>query len=90
MLSGIKPQEALLRIIDDAQEGTGDATDSWKRRMALSLAQSAAICGGKPLTAAEREHLLGQLLKLPTPNYTPDGKIIIRIMSPDDIAALFS
>lgn len=90
MLSGIKPQEALLRIIDDAQEGTGDATDSWKRRMALSLAQSAAICGGKPLTAAEREHLLGQLLNLPTPNYTPDGKIIIRIMSPDDIAALFS
>ena len=90
MLSGIKPQEALLRIIDDAQEGPGDATDSWKRRMALSLAQSAAICGGNPLTAAEREHLLGQLLKLPTPNYTPDGKIIIRIMSPDDIAALFS
>lgn len=90
MLSSVKPQEALLRIIEDAQEGTGDAADSWKRRMALSLAHSAAIRGGKTLTASEREHLLGQLLKLPTPNYTPDGKIIIRVMSPDDIAALFS
>lgn len=90
MLSSVKPQEALLRIIDDSQEGTGDAADSWKRRMALSLARSAAIRGGKTLTASEREHLLGQLLKLPTPNYTPDGKIIIRVMSPDDIGALFS
>lgn len=90
MLSSVKPQEALLRIIEDAHEGTGDAADSWKRRMALSLARSAAIRGGKTLTASEREHLLGQLLKLPTPNYTPDGKVIIRVMSPDDIAALFS
>lgn len=90
MLSSVKPQEALLRIIEDAHEGTGDAADSWKRRMALSLARSAAIRGGKTLTASEREHFLGQLLKLPTPNYTPDGKVIIRVMSPDDIAALFS
>ena len=57
--------------------------------IALSMARSAAIKPGQSLSDKEIEQLLGDLFKLTTPNYTPDGKNIIATIPTSDIAKLF-
>ena len=91
ILDRTKPREALLDILEDtAADRPDDNADSWRSHLALSLARSSAIRAGKKLTAAEREHLLSELLRLPTPNYTPDGQVIISILSADQLEGMFS
>ncbi len=53
------------------------------------MARSAAITAGRRLTQQEREQLLGELLRLPQPNYTPDGLPVIKIISEDELEKLF-
>lgn len=91
VLDGTDPKDVLESIIEAAAQGRPDnGVASWRRLLALSLARSAAIRPGKKLSAEERDHLLSELLKLPTPNYTPDGLLIISIIHADDIGALFA
>ena len=54
------------------------------------MAERAAIPYGKPLSAEEMESLMGDLLRLPQPNYTPAGKTVICMLPLDKIAAMFS
>jgi len=89
VLEGVDPQETLMRIIEDAEsDKPEDDVKSWQDFVALSMARSAAIKGGKKLSPAEREHLLSELLRLPSPNYTPDGHRIISIIPFDDLVSL--
>lgn len=91
ILEGAGPREALLKILDDAAEcRPDDNAAGWRSRMALSLAHSSAIRAGKKLTSVEREHLLTELLRLPSPNYTPDGQLVISMLSIEDVNNLFS
>lgn len=59
-------------------------------RIALSMAKAAAIKPGQQLTSAEMDHILSDLFKLATPNYTPDGKLVLSTITTDDIARLFA
>ena len=58
--------------------------------IALTVAERAAIPYGKHLSAEEMESLMGDLLRLPQPNYTPAGKTVICMLPLDKIAAMFS
>lgn len=69
--------ESLMKIIEDAELGVGDPAYDMRRRVALSLAQSAAIRANQPLPPAEAERLLAELFSLPDPSYTPDGQAVI-------------
>lgn len=69
--------EALAKIIADAEEGIGNPEEDMRRRVALSLAQSAAIRANQPQQPAEAERLLAELFSLPDPAYTPDGQPVI-------------
>lgn len=89
MLGQANPNEAVMRIILDAEDGVPDSTDALIQSMALSLARSAAITAGKRLGAEEREQLLSELLRLSSPNYTPDGLPVIKMLSEEDLAKLF-
>ena len=60
-----------------------------QEHLALTVAQSAAIPSGRTLQQEEMELLVADLLKLPEPNYTPDGKIIISMISMEQITKLF-
>lgn len=61
-----------------------------RERIAFSMAKSAAIKPGQQLTSAEMDHILSDLFKLATPNYTPDGKLVLSVIATDDIARLFA
>jgi DNA mismatch repair protein MutL len=53
------------------------------------VARSAAIPSGRTLAQEEMEIIVADLLKLPDPNYTPDGKTIITVIPMEQIAKLF-
>ena len=69
--------EALMKIIADAEEGIGNPEEDMRRRVALSLAQSAAIRANQSQQPTEAERLLAELFSLPDPSYTPDGQSVI-------------
>ncbi len=89
MLGEANPSEILMRIIDDASADISPDDGALIDRIALSMAPSAAITAGRRLTQQEREQLLGELLRLPQPNYTPDGLPVIKIISEDELEKLF-
>ncbi len=90
VLDNVNPHEIILSMLDTVME-SGDTLDSGLReKIALSMARSAAIKPGQALTAAEMDHILSDLFKLATPNYTPDGKLVLSIITTEDIARLFA
>lgn len=89
VMADANPADALLKIIDEAAYDTDTPVADVRDCIMLSMAKSAAVRKGSRLTRDEREHLISDLLKLPSPNYTPDGLPVIRIMSVEDIGRLF-
>lgn len=90
VLGEVNPVDTLLCIIDDETEGGEKPADGLRRRIALSLARAAAVKTGCHLTPGEMDHILSDLFKLTSPNYTPDGQLIIAILSHTDISAMFA
>lgn len=89
MLGNANPTDALMKIIEDAADGIDLSPDAQLEHIALSMARSAAITAGRKLSPDEREHLMSELLRLPAPNYTPDGLPVIRMISEADLEKLF-
>lgn len=81
--------EVLKNILSDLLEGNDVTRDKIREIIALNLAKSAAIRGGKQLNDAEMSHLLSDLFSLASPTYTPDGLKIIARLPLHDIEALF-
>ena len=89
MTGDANPSEIILNIIEDAACDIDSGTEIITDRVALSMARSAAITAGRRLTAHERDRLISDLLQLPSPNFTPDGLPIIKMLSEEDLAGLF-
>lgn len=86
---GLHAETLIRNIIDTAMEkgtGIGDEINS---RLALALARNASIVPGQVLSNEEMEALVDSLFACATPNYTPDGKVIITILEQENIDRLF-
>lgn len=81
--------ETLVRIIDDTVFTGEDPGAHLRNSIASVLAEAAAIRVGQTLTAAEREHIIEELFRLPSPNFTPDGKLILSILPISSINNMF-
>ena len=78
-------KEIIQHIID---------SDSMQKKekaeiMALSLAKSIAIKPGKSLTIEEMETIVASLFSLDANNLTPDGKIIMSVLTDDELSKRF-
>lgn len=89
VLVNSNPVDSILSILDNVEQGGALSADTLRSRMALSLAKAEAIKSGRVLAAPEREKLLADLFSLPAPNFTPDGLLIISILSSDQLSELF-
>ncbi len=89
ILSDANPSEILMRVIEDASADISLDSDALVDSVALSMARSAAITAGRKLGVEEREQLISELLRLPQPNYTPDGLAVIKMISEDELEKLF-
>lgn len=84
------PVDTLLKIIEAESEGTDAGENALRGRAALAMARAGAVKNGQLLTAEEMERLISELFTLPAPNYTPDGLLIVSLLSTEDILRMFA
>ena len=78
-------QDMVHKVMETGCEVKEEATEA----LALALARKSAIPYGKPLSEDEANTLIADLFASSSPNYTPDGKLIISILSEDELAKRF-
>ena len=88
-IDGVDVSSMIHQIIESVDEGGMPLKKRIQEHLALQVARSAAIPVGRSLSQEEMETLVADLLKLPEPNYTPDGKIIISMIPMEQIAKMF-
>ena len=88
-LDGIDPTSMIHQILDSVDNGGMPLKKRILEHLALTVARSAAIPAGRTLMQEEMDILVADLLRLPEPNYTPDGKTIITVIPMDQITKLF-
>lgn len=89
MIGTVNPSDAFINIVNAVADADEDVEDSQWRMTVLSMARSAAIKYGASLTEAEMDGIITDLFRLAAPDYTPDGKPIIRLIDFDQITKLF-
>lgn len=81
--------DTLIQVIDSVENGGDSIKTKVHEHIALNIAQSAAMPYGRTLNQEEMDKLVADLLRLPEPNYTPDGKSVISTISLEQISKLF-
>ena len=89
VLGDSSPSDTLLRMIDMAQDTPDDVGHTLRERMALLMAKAVAVKPSQYLTQEEMEHILSDLLRLPSPTYTPEGQKIISTITAEELGRLF-
>lgn len=88
-MENVNIKDTILQVIDEVSMGGTSITTKVYESIALRVAKSAAIPYGKTMLHEEMDTLLSKLLCLPNPNYTPDGKTIISVLSNDQLEKMF-
>ena len=83
------PIGLLNDILVAVRENTGGVEDDVNHRLAFELARRQAIQPGEALGNDEMESIIGRLFACPMPNYTPDGKLVMKVIPQTEFDALF-
>ena len=86
---GLKADELLLSIIDNAMTTALEVEDEVVHAIAKTLARKTALTVGEYLTNDEMNTLVNDLMKSANPKLTADGHVIIHNMPNDDLERLF-
>ena len=86
---GIDIQRLLTELLAAAADRGTLTAEQLFGQMALTMARAAAIPVGQVLSQTEMSDLVAQLFASPSPNYTPDGHLIVSILPQDTIENLF-
>lgn len=79
----------LAEIIDEQKNAPQKTVDKLRENIALSLSTSAAIKVGQTLTATEMADLAKRLFHCTNNTYSPDGKVITKILYYEEIEKNF-
>ena len=85
----LNPVEVIKNMLYVVREKGVDIKEKLSETLALSMANNAAIPYEKTMTDSEIQHLIDQLFATDTPNYTPDGKTIVHIISNEEVEKYF-
>jgi len=88
-IEGLSPVQLIRNMLHTAMEKGNDVKEEVQNALALTLAKAAAIVYGQVLNSEEMTKLVDSLFACATPNYTPDGKIVLSMLKEDDIEKLF-
>lgn len=88
-LDNIDVVEVLQDMVDKVLDTGCEVKEEVVETLALSLAKSAAIPYGKALNEEEAMDIVVKLFLSASPNYTPDGKLIISILSENELQSKF-
>ena len=88
-VEGLDPVQLIRNMVHTAMEKGNDVKEEIQNVLALTLSKAAAIVYGQVLTPDEITGLVDNLFACETPNYTPDGSVVISTIKDDDINKLF-
>lgn len=88
-VSGKGAVETLEMMIEQFKVLKGEVDLGIPEKIARSAAKSSAISYGQQLSELEMQELTDQLFACANPNYTPSGKLIVRIMDVDELDKQF-
>ncbi len=88
-IENVDVKDLVMQVIESVTEGGKSISSRINEHIAIVVAEKAAVPYGRQLTQEEMDKLLSDLLQLDTPNYTPDGKIVMSIMTMEQIAKMF-
>lgn len=89
-IEGLNMVELIHSMVHTAMEKGSDVKEEVQGQLALTLARAAAIVYGQVLTAEEMTSLVERLFTCNTPNYTPDGQLVLHILPEEDILRFFN
>ena len=81
------PRDIILELIDSPQS---DILGQPLENTALAMARAGAIKHGQTLSRMEMDSIVAELFRSDTPDHTPDGLPILRILNTDELAQLFT
>jgi DNA mismatch repair protein MutL len=90
--SEMKPAGAgdtLELMIEQYKTMKGLPETGHAERISRAAAQASAIHYGKQLTDVEMQEIIDQLFACENPNYTPSGKLIVKIIELEELDSLF-
>ena len=83
------PLPVLQHILHQVRERSADTRREWREQIALALAEQSAIPYGKQLTEDEMRDMLMKLVALPSYRRTADGKVIVSLLTDEEINKRF-
>jgi DNA mismatch repair protein MutL len=83
------PLEMLEILLEDYKNTQADPSTGAKEKIAAAMAGASAIPYGKVLSQGEMEDLFDTLFACQAPNYSPKGKIVISIITLEEIDKRF-
>lgn len=83
------PIPVLQDILHQVRSCDADTQQEWRKQIAKSLAEQAAIPSGKTLTDSEMRDILTRLMALPNYRRTVDGKTIVSLVTDEEISKRF-
>ncbi|MDR0686827.1 MAG: DNA mismatch repair endonuclease MutL [Dysgonamonadaceae bacterium] len=88
-LEGIDPVETLRDILDKVLETGCEVKEEITEVLALALARKTAVQQSRNLKEEEAASLIARLFSSSSPNYTPNGKSIIFILTDEELERRF-
>ncbi len=88
-VEGVNMIDVIHSMVNTAKEKARDVKADIHELISLTLAEVAAIPYGQVLNVTEMEKLIDDLFASSSPNYTPDGKLILSVLSNEEISKRF-
>ncbi len=82
-------QGVLEGILDNVERNRKELRQDMQSNVMRSMAKRLAVKHGKALSAEQMAALANSLFACDTPQYTPDGHIVLQIISKEDLAGRF-
>ena len=83
------PQILIKQFLENYKATEGDAAKDAKEKMALAMAKAAAIDYHIKLSTVEMRELIDTLFTCSIPNFSPTGKLVVKILKMEELEALF-
>lgn len=83
------PEDLITELLSLSKEYRDQSKKVLSENFALKIAKSVSIPEGQMLSIDEMENIVTELMECKEFKYTPEGKLIVSIVTPDDIRKLF-
>ena len=90
ILETASPVDLIERMLEEFKNSPVNASLRIREQVASSLAKASALNYGEELLPNEMDYMVDQLFACSSPNYTPDGKTVLKIIPIEEIEKLFA